>query len=232
MTQFVRTMINGRWPLHLLPHRATRPEWPFWEAHTLALAYMLIKPGNIVWEVGAEEGDFPALYATWGAEVVLIEPNPHVWPQIKLHWQGNVAHEPLRSVVGLASDQTVSVEADYDTGFTGGWPNVASGEVKPDHGFRHIWEHASVSPQFRLDDLGLPIPDLITMDIEGGELHALRGMEETLRQHHPQLIVSIHDGFLRELYGLSSDDVLAFMDGLGYEHRHLCTDHEAHWWFW
>lgn len=139
------TLINGRWPLNLLEHRAARPEWPFWEAHTLALANHLIQPGWVVWDVGAEEGDFPALYGTWGAEVVLIEPNPNVWPQIRLHWEANVDYSPLRCVVGLASDRTTYAN-DYDTGFEGVWPNVSKGEIKPDHGFRHIWEHSEVSP--------------------------------------------------------------------------------------
>lgn len=228
-----QTLINGRWPLMLLEHRAARPEWPFWEAHTLALARHLISPGMVVWDVGSEEGDFPALFGTWGADVVLIEPNPLVWPQIRQHWEANVLQrDPLRCVVGLASDRTRYGTPDYDTAYTGIWPNVSEGEIRPDHGFRHIAEHALVSPQFKLDDLDLPRPDLVMMDIEGSELHALRGMERMLRAERPQLIVSIHDQFLRDLYHSSADDVLEFMDGLGYERRHLCTDHEAHWWFW
>lgn len=232
MSDLIPTLVNGRWPLQLLPHRAARESWPWWEAQTLAAANSLITPGMVVWDVGAEEGDFPALWGTWGAEVVLVEPNPWVWPQIRLHWEANVDRPPLRCVVGLASDQTTEANPDYDPEFTGVWPNVAFGEIRPAHGFRHIWEHAAVSPQYRLDDLDLPPPGLVMMDIEGGELFALAGMAATLTEHRPQLIVSIHDRFLADLYGKTEDDVIGLMEGLGYEHRLICVDHERHEWFW
>lgn len=230
MAELVEIMVNGRWPLKLLAHRAARPEWPTWEAERLALTHSLVSVGTMVWEVGAEEGDYPALYATWGARVVMVEPNPYVWAQIKIHWEANTGSDPAALVVGLASDVTQHVETDYPQGFrTDGWPEVAYGEIRPEHGFRHIWEHAGVSPQFRLDALGLPVPELICMDIEGGELHALRGMEKTLREHRPDLIVSIHPEFLRDLYGYSTVDVDEFMRSVGYEGELVCIDHEEHW---
>lgn len=221
-----------------MEHRAARPEWPYWEAHRLSLAWTLIERGTVVWEIGAEEGDYPALYATWGADVVAVEPNPHVWPQIKAHWEANVytakrlGFTPtIYPLVGMASD-TSTKSADYDTGWTDGWPNVAYGEIKPDHGFRHIWEHKTVSPQFRMDSADVPPPDLICIDIEGGELHALRGMTETLLGARPNVLVSIHPDFLADLYGLTREDVLAFFESVGYRHRLICVDHEEHWLAW
>lgn len=234
--------VNGRWPVLLLDHRAARPEWPYWEAHRLALAHSLIERGSVVWEIGAEEGDYPALYATWGADVVAVEPNPFVWPQIKAHWEANVVtakrldHNPkIYPVVGMASNVTVEA-ADYDEGWTDGWPNVAYGEIKPDHGFRHIWEHASVSPQLTLDDLlqsgEIPPPDLICIDIEGGEYHALDGAPFVLNECRPNVLVSIHPDFLNDLYDLSRENVLDVFDDAGYEYRLICIDHEEHWLAW
>jgi len=230
--------VNGRWPVLLLDHRAARPEWPYWEAHRLALAYHLIERGSVVWEIGAEEGDYPALYATWGADVVAVEPNPHVWPQIKAHWEANAAtakrldREPrIYPVVGMASNVTTN-DADHDLGTKDGWPNVAYGEIKPDHGFRHIWEHSGVSPQFLMDDIDVPDPDLICIDIEGGELHALQGMALTLRSARPNVLVSIHPDFLKDLYGLSREHVTDFLHAHDYETRLICTDHEEHWLAW
>ncbi|MEE9178747.1 MAG: FkbM family methyltransferase [Acidimicrobiia bacterium] len=230
-------LINGKWPLNLLEHRAERPEWPYWEAATLALAHSLISEGTVVWDVGSEEGDFPALFGTWGAEVVLIEPNPHVWPQIRLHWEANNDRNPLACVVGLASDHIDPATPDYRAGIAekrrgGIWPHVAFGEVMPAHGFRHIWEHAKVSPQFRLDQLApWGTPDLITMDIEGGELIALRGCEDVLIGFHPDVMVSVHPAFMADLYGQTPAELLEFMDSVGYKGKLYATDHEEHWWF-
>lgn len=221
--------INGRWPMMLLNHRAARPEWPWWEAHTLALAHHLIEPGMVVWDVGSEEGDFPALFGTWGAEVVLIEPNPNVWPQIRIHWKANVERDPLACLVALASDVNDGATPDFDTGYDGVWPVVSEGKIMPEHGFRHLSEHRSVTPQIRLDNATLPAPDLITMDIEGGELHALRGMTATLATAHPIVLVSVHPAFMADLYGESAMDIRELMRGLGYEGRMICADHEEHW---
>lgn len=44
-----------------------------------------------------------------------------------------------------------------------------------------------------LDDLDLPEPDLVKIDIEGAELDAVRGMRATLEQSTPTLIVEVHD---------------------------------------
>lgn len=229
-------LINGKWPLNLLEHRADRPEWPYWEAATLGLANSLISEGTVVWDVGSEEGDFPALFGSWGAEVVLIEPNPYVWPQIRIHWEANNTRPPLACLVGLASDHIDYATPDYRTGVNtkrrdGIWPHVAFGEVMPAHGFRHIWEHARVSPQFRLDRLPLEKPDLIMMDIEGGELFALRGCEKVLDESHPDVLVSMHPAFLRDLYDQTPEMVHEFMASVGYEGKLYATDHEEHWWY-
>jgi hypothetical protein len=61
------TLINGRWPLLLPDHRAARPSWGWWEATRLAAMHHFIQPGDVVYDVGAEEGDFPCLFSTWGA---------------------------------------------------------------------------------------------------------------------------------------------------------------------
>lgn len=44
-----------------------------------------------------------------------------------------------------------------------------------------------------LDDLQLDRLNWIKMDIEGGEIEALKGAEKTLRHHRPSLFVEVHD---------------------------------------
>lgn len=222
-----KVLVNGRWPLQLLEHRAARPEWPMWEAHTLSMAAEIIKPGSMVWDVGAEEGDFPALWGSWGAEVVLIEPNPNVWPQIKLHWEANVSHKPAGYVTDLASSETTE-----GAGARLRWPDAVEGPINPEHGFYHLAEHTGVVPQARLDDLELPNPDVVMMDIEGGEWQALQGMTDTMRVAGPTMLISIHPPVLREWYGTKSEVVVQYVEDHGYKSRLYCYDHEEHWVFW
>jgi hypothetical protein len=39
----------------------------------------------------------------------------------------------------------------------------------------------------------LPVPDLVKIDVEGGELNVLRGMEQTLARAQPVLLCEIHN---------------------------------------
>ena len=45
----------------------------------------------------------------------------------------------------------------------------------------------------RLDSLGI-VPDLIKIDVEGNEYSVLCGARETLRAHHPIVLVALHTG--------------------------------------
>jgi hypothetical protein len=69
-----------------------------------------------------------------------------------------------------------------------------------------------------LDDLvyaaGHAPPHVVKMDIEGGEVDALRGMARILEQHHPTLLLATH-GTVRWR------DCQVFLSRVGYEFRDL-----------
>lgn len=70
--------------------------------------------------------------------------------------------------------------------------------------------------QVRLDDV-LPEgyrPDLIKVDVEGGELAVLVGAERTLRSSRP-IVVFEHGRFAAEYFDTGPDDVYGFLRGLG-----------------
>ena len=71
----------------------------------------------------------------------------------------------------------------------------------------------------RIDDLleesGIHSVDLIKMDIEGSEYHALRGAAKTLTKHRPVVIIELNEGALRQC-GSSSDDVIQLLGTFGY----------------
>jgi FkbM family methyltransferase len=235
-------LINGRWTLQLPEHRAARPQWLIenggWELERLDAMKVAITPGMTVFDVGAEEGDFPALFASWGANVVLFEPNPLVWPNIKLIWDANHLGAPTGWFVGFASSSTVLHPVEEEKIFSkpdqDGWPACAFGPVIGDHGFRNVSERFHDTPQTTIDDYvsrtGIR-PDLLTLDVEGAELEVLRGAANTLRNRQIPVFVSVHPEFMVDMYGHSDDQLHSFMEGLGYYGTHLATDHEQHWLF-
>lgn len=241
----VDAMMNGRWPIRLPEHRAARPVNDWWEAQRLAAMHSRVlhhlntcdDHWPRVLDVGAEEGDFSCLLSMWGADVFLVEPNPKAWPWIKATFEAN-DQTPAGWFVGLlGSDEQRVGLGDVCTAdpllFT--WPHAANErEPTPEHGFHHLAEHAGPTPVGTLDQLTSVVawaPDIITMDVEGGELHCLMGAEATLREHRPEVFVSIHPEFLRDLYGQSKDDVLDLMAGHNYRAQFICSDHEEHWFF-
>lgn len=237
MTQMELVKVNGRWPLLLPAHRAARPEWPWWEATRLAAMRSVIGPDSVVLDVGAEEGDFPALYATWGATVMMAEPNPRVWPNIAAIWKANHLEPPLWTWPGFLGAPEDDRGATQPTWFVRTWPEQANGEVIGDHGFCQLYERPD-RPSVTVDDVVLKVaaPTVITMDVEGSELRVLEGAARTLELTMPDVFVSIHPEFMAEHYA-TPDGVQVVRDFMAdhqypYEsHRFLAIDHEHHWWF-
>jgi FkbM family methyltransferase len=76
-------------------------------------------------------------------------------------------------------------------------------------------ETGGIIPTMRLDDLALPCCDLIYLDVEGWELYALRGAQETIRRYRPVIACEINRGI--EYLGISGDDLRAHIKSLDYE---------------
>ena len=66
------------------------------------------------------------------------------------------------------------------------------------------------------------------MDVEGSEWEVLKGAEETLREYHPKLWVSIHPEFLFRIYGKYQYELRKWIKDLGYTEELLDYQHELH----
>ena len=69
-------------------------------------------------------------------------------------------------------------------------------------------------PTLRIDDLGLEVCDLIQLDIEGFELHALHGAQETITRCHP--VLALEFGW-EGRYGISRQDIDLFLNAVNYK---------------
>lgn len=238
MSEMVKTKLNGKYEIILPKHRADRPEWyteKGWEKARLNHMNSTIKEGDVVYYVGAEEGDMCGLLASWGAKLVLFEPNDKVWPNVKAIWDANGFDPPVASFSGFAANETHGeLEAFYPHSF----PPSAEGEVIGDHGFKELYDEGKTMPCVKIDDLVTaghlwkhwphPGPSMITMDVEGSEFEVLKGAEKTLRTYKPRIYLSLHPEFLFRMYGVYGHDVRQWIIDLGYKETLLEYEHEVH----
>jgi len=244
MVEMLPTVINGRWTLALPRHRAERPQWDIvnggWETARLADMHDWItsrpagehEPPHVL-DVGAEEGDMPALYAMWGARVTCVEPNPLVWPNIRVIFEANSLPTPdwFVGFCGAPDDVRAFDDRQSDAHFDG-WPACAHGPVIGDHGFLQLAERPDVSST-TVDALADRFGrfDAITMDVEGSELHVIRGADRTLADHRPVVWVAIHPTFMADQYGQDPSALHDLMGRAGYVGRLLDWKHEQHFRF-
>ena len=228
MTKMIDTRINGKWNIVLPEHRSLRPEWDIkkggWERERLLHMSKHLDKSDTVFYIGAEEADMCALVAKWGAKLVMFEPNELVMPNIKAIWEANNLNLDDTFYPCFVSDVT----DNYIDPVT---VRDIKGEVIHDHGFKELRDPHGI-PQLRIDDIvertGI-IPTALSLDIEGSEGRALRGAEQTLRNHRPKIWLSLHPEFLREQYGEWGAELRAWIISLGYKETLIDYPlHEVH----
>ncbi len=89
------------------------------------------------------------------------------------------------------------------------------GKPNAHEGITHVVAGGTV-PTLLVDDLALPVCDLIYLDIEGMELSALRGAVETLARCRPVVTVEINKNL--KFVNVTEADIYGFFAGHGYTH--------------
>lgn len=176
--------------------------------------------GGTVFDVGAHIGTHSIAYATT-ADVVAFEPAA---PNVRLfeeHVAINEACEvPLREIaverVALADECGEGAVYVTDEAVAG---RSYDSEAALERGAAVGAAEQPVETR-RLDALDLPPPDALKVDVEGAELDALRGAEETLREHRPELFIEAHPPKLPS-FGHTVEDLLAYLESLGYDAREV-----------
>ena len=144
------------------------------------LVERLVRPGMTVYDVGAQAGFYTLTFSRLVGEagrVIAFEPCfralPYLLEHIRLNKLTNV------QVVQAAVGGTPGLG-----GFSDGLGRCQNRLI--DNGADLL------VPVLSLDTAGLPPPDLIKMDIEGGESQALKGARNFLSAHRPIILIALH----------------------------------------
>lgn len=224
-----------------------RPDWTFWVPDAVAdwdapshwererlfsMEHRLTR-GDVLFDVGTEHGWLTAVYGGFvgHANVVLFEPAPSLWPNIRLTWEHNEFPAPLAAFWAFVGARSAG-EPDGAV-----WPEPARGPLRETgaqaYEYLHNTKHTDI-PTVSIDDAARIIgraPKAITIDVEGAEVGVLQGAVSTLANDRPMVWVSIHPDLMFRDYGTVPLDIYGLMVDLDYAATHLATDHEEHWFF-
>jgi FkbM family methyltransferase len=186
--------------------------------------------GKVFWDVGAHVGYhtlcFAALAGPEGA-VVAFEPNLSNLDRLSANIERNA------DLAGRVRVMTCALsEHDGEASFVSS-PNVDDGSSSGsglENGFafnREIDTSAAGRIQVRTaraDALvangSVPAPDIVKIDVEGGESFVLRGALGLLREAKPVLVIEVHNI-------VSMFHTLGLLFDLGYESRILDAEHSS-----
>jgi FkbM family methyltransferase len=231
VTKMRKVTINGDFEITLPEHRAARPDWykPHgWEKPRLKHMSKNISSEDVMYYVGAEEGEFAALCQMWGAKVVVFEPNPKVWSHFPLLWSANNLDLPMVCIPGFASDKINNLSRIYYNE----WPPEVKDVIEEAHGFKELYLEGETYGQITIDscvyDHGIKPPTAILLDVEGSEWRVLGGAEKVLKQYKPKIWLSGHPEFMLQQWDESLYNLRQWIKELGYVEIILDYQHEVH----
>ena len=177
-----------------------------YESQLVGLMLELVKPGDVVLDLGAHVGTFALSAAAGGCEVVAIEASVSNAALLRASAAAN-RFRSLRVVTVAAGDHGGSVEFFAH----GPWGHVVEADS----------EGPRVSvPCVRIDDLlaelGIPRVAFVKMDIEGSEIAAIRGMRRLLEPDDAPPLLYESNGHTLAFLGATPEDLLRELSGLGY----------------
>jgi len=231
MIEMIKCVINGEFEIVLPKHRADRPDWyqeSGWEKPRLKSMHENLGKGDVMYYIGAEEGEMPALCQIWGAETVLFEPNPKVWSHFPLLWEHNNLEMPIACIPGFASDKINDLTRIYYNE----WPPEANSIISAAHGFKELQYEADKYGQITIDSLvydhGVKPPTAISLDVEGSEWRVLGGAVKVMAEFKPKIWLSGHPEFMMMYWKEYLYDLRNFIKGFGYKETLLDYQHEVH----
>src|SRR5262249_11602542 len=185
---------------HLLDHRS-------WEPHLTRYLTLNLSSTDVFMDVGANLGYYTVVCAPLVQRVVAFEPV-------------SISHGYCRANIELNNLRNVDL---FQCGL---WHEEATAHIRFDSSsmmaasisLKETGETvrcASLDDLIRRRELILPRLDVVKMDVEGAELSALKGMQQTIAQFRPKIIMELNRPALG-YFGKTTDDVWDFSRNISY----------------
>jgi len=158
-----------------------------------------VKERKVIVQAGGNCGYYVKQYASLFNFIYTFEPDPHNFYCLNL----NVTETNVLKYQACIGDKH---------------EGVALGNFMKDIGASHV-SGPGIIPTFLIDDLSLENCSLIHLDIEGYELHALKGAVKTIEKFRPVIALEFFERWAKR-YNTTMNDVNNFLQQLGYTFVH------------
>ncbi len=196
--------------------------WDFKERQRDRL-YSMVKPGDVVLDVGTNIGETLLHFARLVGDdgfVYGFEPDQHNYANV----QQNISLNPFKNLhvfnLGVSDEKSTVKLFRVDPHNLGMNRILTEAEAEKFDDFTTI-EVDTIDNVIAANDISRV--DLIKIDIEGYEMHALRGARHLLETQRPKLFIEV--GYTRLINnGMSPNEMIAYLHEFGYQIRHAETD--------
>lgn len=162
-----------------------------YEARFARELLLAVRPGDTVWDVGANVGVYAAQFAQRGAaHVVCFEPAPAAVMALRSRFHESTDVVTILPIALANRHGTVEFSAD------GASPN---NQIGASDGSRPTVEIQVRCGDAAVAEFGLPRPNVIKIDVEGYELEVIEGLSEVLSSKELRSVfVEVHFSLLHD----------------------------------
>jgi len=172
--------ICGLHPLAVRLHRALNERRSEGRAKLLSFYSSFVRPGFLVFDIGANTGAYADVLESLGARVIAVEPNADCIRHIEITYGGRRI-EPILAAVGPKNGLLqINMSDKFDDMSTVSSEWVANDLARRGPEAEKIWNRRVTVPCITLDSMveTFGAPDYIKIDIEGYEASVLDGLSK------------------------------------------------------
>lgn len=206
-------------------------DWINWDKR---LYLSLIEPGSVVLDIGANIGTHTVMFSHLvgkSGRVLSFEPVPASFERLVENLEkrsrfANVTTFQL-AVGNPASNREEAVMRIPGDDLTQASLRIQIGDAWGNRSDPREYTCSLTSIDAQLSEAPTSHLEFVKIDVEGGELDALKGAERTLLRHHPLVYCEVYEKWT-SAFGYTPAQLFAFVGSLGYVGARVIREGEVH----
>lgn len=176
------------------------------EPHMVKLFKALVTPQDVVADIGANIGLTALLFSDLASKVIAFEPSPSTYEILNKNLlRAHVSN--IETINFGLGEQTENLTITFARNNRSG--GYISDKIRPKIG--HVTEQICIDTLDRFFANSDAPPSFLKIDVEGFEMHVIKGGDKFLRKHRPTVVMEMNHFCLDVLQRITLPDFLDFM---------------------